>query len=359
MAKRQRGRSMTRSGSRNRARSQASITRYLPAAANVIGAAIKSRMNKKTQTKSKSRSRSRSTVKSMVDQARTGGLTKTFHRLKTGKYTIAKSITAVSPLSSWYGNASNYLYTGVGRQNSVGLEFGHVSDQAIYYQTATSGTALPAGSTSRNLWIKNIRVKFTFTNQSPGDAKLIIITYKYKNDTNNPATMHSEWINATGVEDYSGADSSYITIGNLPQRYKSVKDKYRVIDMDTINLSAGAHHEHISSWNINKMINMSKGTGSYATKETCIGIIFITHGYPVDNSLNAQIGGVVTTAPVKLIYTTVHQADFKLMSASPPTKVYREVNNFSAANNDYYQQDEKSGGPDNIFTAGGALVDYA
>lgn len=306
----------------------------------------------KTKTKTKSKNKT-------IDQSKTGGLSYSNHKLKGSKAKVNKRLTSVSPLSVYTINASGSLYSGLGTQAANDLTFGDLADWTTYYQTATAGTVIPIGNKTQNLYLKNIRVRLTLTNQSPGDAKVIIYTYRWKNTTTATTTLLTAWNAAVGLQDYSGTNSSSSTVGNDPMKFKNVTNLFKIVDRTTINLSSGAHHQHTSWFPVNKMLDLGRSQTDVYNSGTSFGILIVTYGYPVDQSANLPTAVGITTAPTKIIYTYEHEATMKIMSATPPSKVYREINTYPTAPAAYYAEDEDGNGADQIMTAVGVLQGYA
>jgi hypothetical protein len=275
-----------------------------------------------------------------------------------GRKPLTKMFKA-SPLSYFTDNNTGSLYAQQGGQARISHTFGSTSALSTFYNTATNNITVSAANQVTNLYIKHMRARFTFTNQSPGDIKVTLYTVRWRNNTllsNSPLSL---WTGAVITQKFNTISADTTTVGNDPMKFKGFTNEMRVVKRNVINMGAGSHHHHMINFNVNKVFDEQRGSTQTNTKDFTYAVLIVVHGYPVDQSLNLSAAVGVTTAPAKLIYTYEQEASFKLMSAAPALSVYQETDVYPRGNANLYEENPTTDTANQILTAAGVLSGFA
>lgn len=196
-------------------------------------------------------------------------------------YGITNASATFDALSGFQGvNAQSYCF-----QSQLISLFGNMP------------TTAPAGNETRRLLYESFQRKIMYTNASSASAILDLYDIVCKQDCDLFAD--AAWSDGVNMETSLPAGTPpYKVLGIKPWHSQRFNEFYTVVKKTTVNLTAGASHQHSVSIKPNAIIKEQRVRENTAYRGLSYVTIAVVKGVPVCD--DADVPRLVSTAPIRI-----------------------------------------------------------
>lgn len=158
-------------------------------------------------------------------------------------------------------------------------------------------TTAPAGNETRRLLFESYNRKIMYTNASSASAVLDLYDIVCKNDCDIFA--NDAWTAGVAMETSIPAGTPPVNVlGIKPWHSQRFNEFFKVVKKTTVNLTAGASHQHNVSLKLNVIMKEQRARENVCYRGITHATIAVVKGVPVCD--DGDVPRLVSTAPIKI-----------------------------------------------------------
>lgn len=214
---------------------------------------------------------------------------------------------SISALIRKNASAPNYdISNGVGSFEALsGFQGSIDSSYCLQSQLQTVFSRMPAtaptGNATRRMLYESFMRKIVFTNASSASAVLDLYDIACKED--NDLFVKASWSDGVNMETTLPSGTPPVNVlGIRPWHSQRFNQFFRVIRKTTVNLTAGASHQHNVSLQLNALVKEQRVNENVCYRGLSFFTIAVVKGVPVCDDADAP--RLVSTAPIQIDYVT-------------------------------------------------------
>lgn len=201
-------------------------------------------------------------------------------------------------------NLASRTTSTVGAQNAQSFG-GALTKTELGYLLGTVTANVPRAK----ILIKSVKIKYLFTNQALGNARIVLYDTVAKRDLGSSRVHDPVTAWDSGLQDAGLAANKYKVFDVKPWQSQLFNEFFRIVGRKYLTLAGGAFHEHTISFDCNYVLDGElQASIDDGVKDLTVWTVFIHSGLPANDSttktdLSLGGGAIDVVQSTEYIYT--------------------------------------------------------